>query len=95
MSANLYDIPLLCVQWKTPDDEQRDCPKHVEFYSKIKKNEKLVHLFGYIIRKIKTVLLGNKVCLVIKLCGLNEKYFWFYIGKHIGMLYIKGFLTRS
>ena len=22
--------------WKTPDDEQRNCPKHVEFYSKNK-----------------------------------------------------------
>jgi hypothetical protein len=29
-------IPLLCVQWKTPDDGQRNCPKHIEFYSKIK-----------------------------------------------------------
>ena len=27
-------IPLLCVQWKTPDDGQRNCPKHVEFQSK-------------------------------------------------------------
>jgi len=34
LSANLYDIPLPCVQWKTPDDGQRNCPKHVEFYSK-------------------------------------------------------------
>ena len=42
-------IPLLCVQWKTPDDGQRNCPKHVEFYSK-KKFEKLVHLVGFIIR---------------------------------------------
>jgi len=25
---------LLCVQWKTPDDGQRNCPKHVEFYLK-------------------------------------------------------------
>ena len=32
---NLYI--LLCVQWKTPDDGQRNCPKHVEFHSKIKK----------------------------------------------------------
>jgi len=32
LSANLYDhIPLLCVQWKTADDGQRNCPKHVEF----------------------------------------------------------------
>ena len=33
----------------TPDDGQRNCPKHVEFYSK-NKFEKLVHLVGYIIR---------------------------------------------
>jgi hypothetical protein len=25
---------LLCVQWKTRDDGQRNCPKHVGFYSK-------------------------------------------------------------
>jgi len=41
---------LLCVQCKTPDDGQRNCPKHVEFYSK-NKFEKLVHLVGFIIRK--------------------------------------------
>jgi len=34
---------------KTPDDGQRNCPKHVEFYSK-NKLEKLVHLVGFIIR---------------------------------------------
>ena len=33
----------------TPDDGQRNCPKHVEFYSK-HKFEKLVHLDGFIIR---------------------------------------------
>ena len=50
LSANLYDIYLLlCAQWKTPDDGQRDWPKHVEFYSK-NKFEKLVHLVGFIIR---------------------------------------------
>ena len=37
LSANLY--VLLCVQWKTPDDGQRNCPKHVEFNSKIKFSE--------------------------------------------------------
>jgi len=31
------------------DDGQKTCPKHVEFYSK-NKFEKLVHLFGFIIR---------------------------------------------
>jgi len=34
---------------KTPDDGQRNCPKHVEFYSK-NKFQKLVHLVGFIIR---------------------------------------------
>jgi len=49
VSKPVWRIPLLCVQWKTPDDGQRNCPKHVEFYSK-NKFEKLVHLFGFIIR---------------------------------------------
>jgi len=40
---------LLCVQWKTPDNGQRNCPKHVEFHSK-DKFQKLVHLVGFIIR---------------------------------------------
>jgi len=40
-----WHIPLLCVQWKTPDDGQRNCPKHVDFPSK-NKFEKLVHLVG-------------------------------------------------
>jgi len=33
-----------CSQCKTPDDGQRNCPKHVEFYSK-NKFEKLVAAF--------------------------------------------------
>ena len=49
LSKPVWHIPLLCVQWKTPDDGQRNCPKHVEFYSK-NKFEKLVHLVGFIIR---------------------------------------------
>ena len=39
----------MCVQYSTPDDGQKTCPKHVEFYSK-NKFEKLVHLIGFIIR---------------------------------------------
>jgi len=46
---SVWHTPLLCVQWKTPDDGQRNCPKHVVFYSK-NKFEKLVHLVGFIIR---------------------------------------------
>ena len=34
---------------KNPDDVQRNCLKHVEFYSK-NKFEKLLHLVGFIIR---------------------------------------------
>jgi len=37
----------VCTVKKTPDDGQRNCPKHVEFYSKYK-FEKLVHLVGFI-----------------------------------------------
>jgi len=49
VSKPVWHIPLLCVQWKTPDDGQRNCPKHVDFHSK-NKSEKLVHLVGFIIR---------------------------------------------
>ena len=40
---------MLCVQWKTPDDGQRNCPKHVVFYSKNKFGE-LVRPVSFIIR---------------------------------------------
>ena len=47
---NLYDLYLLlCMQYKTPDDRQRDSPKHVEFHFK-NKSKKLVHLVGFVIR---------------------------------------------
>ena len=45
----IYIYDMLCVQWKkTPDDGQRNYPKHVEFYSK-NKFEELVHIFGFIV----------------------------------------------
>jgi len=40
-------VPLSII--RSPDDGQRNRPKHVEFYSK-NKFEKLVHLVGFIIR---------------------------------------------
>jgi len=43
----IYTIAVCTV--KTPDDGQRNCPKHAEFQSK-NKFEKLVHLVGVIIR---------------------------------------------
>jgi len=56
VSKPVWQIPLLCVRWKTPDDRQRNCPKHVDFYFK-NKFEKLVHIVGFIVRNIKTTLL--------------------------------------
>jgi hypothetical protein len=50
----VWHIPLLCVQWITPDDGQRNCPKHVEFHFQ-NKTEKSVHLVGFIIRKFVTI----------------------------------------
>ena len=50
-SKPVWHIPLLCVQWKTPYDGQRNCPKHVEFHSK-NKFEKLVHLIGFLLRNL-------------------------------------------
>jgi len=41
----------VCVQWKIPDDGQRNCPKRVEFYSK-NQFEKLVHLVGFFNKNI-------------------------------------------
>jgi len=61
VSKTVWHIPLPCVQWKTPDDGQRNCPKHVEFHSKIKVWE-LVHLVGSIIRnRNNTVCVGATV----------------------------------
>jgi len=46
----LYDMYHCCVySEKRPDDGQRNCPKHVEFYIK-NKFEKLVQLVRFFIR---------------------------------------------
>jgi len=50
IQRNLFDLYLLlCIQYLTPDDGQRYCPKHVESYSK-NKFENLVLILGFIIR---------------------------------------------
>ena len=46
ISKPVWHVPLLCVQWKTPVDGQRNCPRYLEFHSK-NKFEKLVHLVGF------------------------------------------------
>ena len=55
VSKSVWHTPLLCLQWKTPDDEQNNCPKHVAFHSK-NKFEKLLQLVGFIIRNINSLL---------------------------------------
>jgi len=30
VSKPVWHIPLLCVEWETPDDGQKNCPKHVQ-----------------------------------------------------------------
>jgi len=55
---------------KTPDDEQRNFPKHVEFYSK-NKFEKLVHLVGFIMRMYYD---ARSPELQIKSVNLNNNY---------------------
>jgi len=58
----VWHIPLLCVLWKTPDDGQRNCPKHAEFYPK-NKFEKLVHLLVAFIIRIKIRCLQTSNCI--------------------------------
>ena len=48
VSRPVWHILLLCAQWKTADDGQTNCPKHVEFFSK-NKFEKLVYLVCFTI----------------------------------------------
>jgi len=48
MSYRFADKQAVCTV-KTPDDGQRNSPKHIEFYSK-NKFETFLHLVGFIIR---------------------------------------------
>jgi hypothetical protein len=49
----------------TPNDGQRNCPKHEEFYSK-NKFEKLVHLVGFIVRKKLNLLFEIQVQVIVE-----------------------------
>jgi hypothetical protein len=48
------DIPVPNVQWKTPDDGQRNCPKHAEFLDK-NKFGKIRASVGFIKKKFVTM----------------------------------------
>jgi hypothetical protein len=72
VSKLLWHIPLLCVQWKTPDDGRRNCPKHVEFHSK-NEFEKWMRLVVFVIRNLKLILRCSffmiySKCRVFKCC---------------------------
>jgi len=58
-----YTIAVFTV--KTPDDGQRNCPKHVEFYSK-NKFEKLVHLVCFYYKNLSrcTVTWTSNSCVI-------------------------------
>ena len=73
----LRQIQLLCVVWKTAYEGRRNCPKHVEFYSK-NKFEKLVHLIGFIVRRRtqynRINQLSNTSTWWLDLCCLLHRY---------------------
>jgi hypothetical protein len=62
---SVWHVPLLSVQWVTPHDEQRNCPKHVEFHFQ-NKFEKLVHLVGFYYKETKAPRFGSGSASVCK-----------------------------
>jgi len=64
VSKPVRHMPLLCGQWKTPDDGQRNCSKHVAFHSK-NKFEKLVHLVDLLHEKI--IIISKCLCVYLVL----------------------------
>ena len=59
---------------KIPDDEQRNCPKRVEFYSK-NKFEKSMHHVGFIVRIYHGALspeLQKKKSMRLSLCNVFQ-----------------------
>jgi hypothetical protein len=63
-------------KWITPDDGQRNCPKHVEFNFQ-NKFEKLVHLVGFVVKKFLLffpikVKLQNWIRLSASICVLRD-----------------------
>jgi hypothetical protein len=96
VSKPVWHIPLQCVQWKTPDDGQRNCPKHVEFHSK-KKFEKLVRLVGFIVRNYQDARSRERQhfsgCLLCRLpsilgCKLCKIWTRFHVGHRMNKAYI-------
>jgi hypothetical protein len=73
-----WHIPSLCVQRETPDDGQRNCPKHIDFPQN-KNFEKLVHLICSIIRNKRIVFIQKAVHVFIwspPTPSMPAKEFW-------------------
>ena len=70
----VWHIPLLCVQWKIPNDAQRNCPKHVEFHFK-NKFDKLVHLVGFIVSNLSRCTVTWKSNLILLSVALDSEFF--------------------
>ena len=69
VELSVWHIPLLCVQWKTPDDGQRNCSKHVAFCAE-NKFEKLAHQVDCIIR----IFITLHCQLIVKFVRNHIKY---------------------
>ena len=83
----VWHIPVPNIQWNTPDDAQRNCPKHVEFLDK-NTFGKLVRLLVLLKRNLKSVLLNTQVLQDAAHCRLTRAYlptlwrkvlFWFHL----------------
>jgi len=81
MGYVIKDLLTACEQDQsgTPDDGQRNCPKHVEFYSE-NKYEKLVHLVGFIII-IKNKLTPWNKLLDKKIVARLHKHIYVYLSQ--------------
>ena len=100
LSTNLYDIYHCCVySEKTPDDGQRNCPKHVDFHSK-NIFEKLVHLVGFIIRNLTRCTVTGTLISSEKLVCLYESA-WRHIreqtstSKCVSLLFLRTVLAKQ
>ena len=81
VSKPVWHITLLCVQWKIPDDGQKNCPKRVDLYCK-NKFEKLLHLICFTVRNVMVKgltlrLLISYIYIYIYICIWSTYSWWF------------------
>ena len=81
VSKPVCHIALLYVQWKIPDDGQRNCPKHADFHFK-NKFEKLVHLVCFHYKKFKMMH------------GRMNVEIWWLVSLHERCIIILNFLLK-